>query len=56
MRWLTLFADLPAARFDRGIGFWPGVTGWRLGDPAGLEYCVTDHEPKGQLRAAIACW
>lgn len=30
IRWLTVFIDLPADRFDRGVRFWGAVTGWNL--------------------------
>lgn len=35
VRWVSCFADVPAARFEAGLRFWQGVTGTLAGDPAG---------------------
>lgn len=35
VRWMALFADVPAERFDSAVDYWQRVTGWRRGDPAG---------------------
>lgn len=33
--WLTAFLDLPAERYDVGVAFWQGVTGYELSAPRG---------------------
>lgn len=35
VRWMALFADVPADRFDAAMHYWQHVTGWRRGDSAG---------------------
>ncbi len=35
VRWLSVFADVPATRFEVGRTFWTAVTGWPAGRPAG---------------------
>lgn len=35
VRWLSIFADIPAARFDVACSFWAAVTGTTPGQPAG---------------------
>jgi hypothetical protein len=37
IRWLTVFIDLPADRFDRGAAFWQKVTESRLSAPRGAD-------------------
>src|SRR4051812_3346760 len=35
IRWLSLFADGPAARPARAPGFWAAISGWPPGEPHG---------------------
>jgi hypothetical protein len=36
-RWVSAFLDLPSDGFDRGVGFWEGVTGYTLSGRRGAD-------------------
>ena len=48
--WLSAFLDLPADRYDAGVGFWEDVTGFQRSRAAGRARRVRDAGPAGRRR------